>query len=344
MRSFYRCVPLVLYCLPVLAQSGRGTILGTVSDPSGAVVPQVSVTVSNTETNVKSVATTDELGNYRALYLIPGPYSVTFEKTGFNSLRRDGIVLVLDATLRVDAALAVGAVGQTVEVSANASLLETETSTTGTVVPNVVVVNAPVWQRWVNTFAYLSPSVKPSSWNGDLSSISVNGQRAKWTTFNFDGTSAQSPHNNSETIAPSIDAVAEFKITTEVPSAEFAHAAGGAINVFIKSGTNDFHGTLFEFNRTKALRALNYFDRGQPPNWNFNQFGATAGAPIYLPKIYNGKNRSFFFASYQGTRHPYANPQVLSLPDPKWINGDLSGYRQIYDPDSTTFDAAANRW
>ena len=336
---------LALGCaVPSFAQSGRGTILGTVTDPTGAVVPQVSVTVTNTDTNVRSVATTDDLGNFRAPYLIPGPYTVAFEKAGFKGLRREGIVLVLDATVRVDAAMTVGEVGQSVEVTANASLLETETSTAGTVVPNVVVVNVPVWQRWVNTFAYLSPSVKPSTWSGSLSNISVNGQRAKATAFNFDGTSAQSPDSNTETIAPSIDAVAEFKITTEVPSAEFAHSGGGAINVFIKNGTNEFHGSIFEFDRTKALRALNYFDRGQPPNWNFNQFGGTAGGPIYIPKVYNGKNKSFFFASYQGTRHPYANPVVYSVPDPKWINGDFSGYRTIYDPDSTTYNAATNTW
>ncbi|MEK7408187.1 MAG: TonB-dependent receptor [Acidobacteriota bacterium] len=333
-----------LLALPLFAQSGRGTILGTVTDPTGAVIPQVAVTVTNTETNVKSAATSDELGNYRAPYLIPGPYAVTFEKEGFRLHRRDGIILVLDATVRVDAELAVGAVGQSVEVIANASLLETETSTAGTVVPNVIVVNVPVWQRWVNTFAYLSPSVRPATWQGSLGGISVNGQRSKDTSFNFDGTSAQSPHTNVETIAPSIDAVAEFKITTEIPSAEFAHAAGGAINVFIKNGTNDLHGSVFFFNRTKMLRALNYFDRGQPPNWNFHQFGGTAGGPIYFPKLYNGKNRSFFFASFQGTRHPYANPQVLSLPDPRWIGGDFSGYRQIYDPQSSTYDAATNRW
>ena len=333
-----------LFAVTGFAQSGRGTILGTASDPTGAVVPQVTVTVTNTETNVRSVVSTDELGNYRAPYLIPGPYSVSFEKEGFKTYLRDGIVLVLDATLRVDAQLAVGAVGQSVEVTAGASLLETETSTGGTVVPNVVVVNVPVWQRWVNTFAYLSPSVRPATWQGSLGGLSVNGQRDKMTSFNFDGTSAQSPHNNTETIAPSIDAVAEFKITTEIPPAEAAHSAGGAINVFIKNGTNEFHGSIFEFNRTKALRALNFYDRGQPPNWNFNQFGGTAGGPIYFPKIYNGKNRSFFFAGYQGTRHPYANPQVLSLPDPKWTSGDFSGYRQIYDPQSTTYDAATNRW
>jgi hypothetical protein len=334
----------VLSAALVLAQSGRGTFVGTVTDPTGAVVPQVSVTVTNSDTNVKSVATTDELGNFRTPYLMPGPYSVNFEKAGFKALRRDGIVLVLDATVRVDAELTVGAVGTSVEVTANASLLETETSTAGTVVPNIVVVNVPVWQRWVNTFAYLSPSVKPSSWNGDISSMSVNGQRPKWTSFNFDGTSAQSPHSNTETIQPSIDAVAEFKITTEVPSAEFAHSAGGAINVFIKNGTNEIHGSVFEFDRTKALRALNYFDRGQPPNWNFNQFGGTAGGPIYFPKVYNGKNKSFFFASYQGTRHPYANPVVYTVPDPKFLNGDFSGYRQVYDPDSTTLNTATNVW
>jgi len=335
---------LLLCAVGVFAQSGRGTILGTVTDPTGAVMPEVSVAVMNTATNVKSTATTDELGNYRTPYLIPGPYAVTFEKEGFKSFRRDGIVLVLDATLRIDAQLAVGAVGQSVEVVANASLLETETSTAGTVVPNVVVVNVPVWQRWVNTFAYLSPNVKPSTWSGSLSNISVNGQRAKATTFNFDGTSAQSPDSNTDTVAPSIDAVAEFKITTEVPTAEFAHSAGGAINVFIKSGTNEFHGSTFYFNRTKALRALNYFDRGQPPNWNFTQVGGTAGGPIYFPKLYNGKNRSFFFASYQGTRHPYANPRVWSVPEPRFLNGDFSGYRQIYDPDSTTLNRTTNVW
>jgi hypothetical protein len=344
MRFACLVVLAVLSAALVLAQSGRGTFVGTVTDPTGAVVPQVSVTVTNTDTNVKSVATTDELGNFRTPYLIPGPYSVNFEKAGFKTLRRDGIVLVLDATVRVDGELTVGAVGTSVEVTANASLLETETSTAGTVVPNVVVVNVPVWQRWVNTFAYLSPSVKPSTWSGSNSNLSINGQRAKATAFNFDGTSAQSPDSNTDTVAPSIDAVAEFKITTEVPSAEFAHSAGGAINVFIKNGTNEFHGSVFYFNRTKMLRALNYFDRGQPPNWNFTQVGGTAGGPIYFPKIYNGKNRSFFFASYQGTRHPYANPVVYSLPDPKWINGDFSGYRQIYDPDSTTLNTATNIW
>ncbi len=344
MRFVSVIVLAALFATLAFAQSGRGTILGTATDATGAVVPQVSVTVTNTATNVKSSATTDELGNYRAPYLIPGPYSVTFEKAGFKGLRRDGIVLVLDATVRIDAELSVGAVGQSVEVTANASLLETETSTAGTVVPNVVVVNVPVWQRWVNTFAYLSPSVKPSTWSGSNSNLSVNGQRAKSTAFNFDGTSAQSPDSNTDTVAPSIDAVAEFKITTEVPSAEFAHSAGGAINVFIKNGTNELHGSLFYFNRTKMLRALNYWDQGQPPNWNFTQVGGTAGGPVYFPKIYNGKNRTFFFGSYQGTRHPYANPRVWSVPEPRFLNGDFSGYRQIYDPDSTVYNAATSTW
>lgn len=334
----------VLSAALVLAQSGRGTILGTVSDPTGALVPQVAVTVTNVETNVKAVVDTDELGNYRAPYLIPGPYSVTFEKAGFKGLKREGIVLVLDATVRVDATLTLGAVGQSVEVVANASLLETETSTSGTVVPNVVVANVPAWQRWVNTFAYLSASVKPPPFVGSIKHISVNGQRAQMTAFTFDGTSAVSPVDNIETIQPSIDAVAEVKITTEIPSAEFAHSAGGAINMFIKNGTNEFHGSVFEFYKPKWLRALNYFDRGQPPIWHLNQFGGTAGGPIYLPGIYNGKNRSFFFASYQATRNKYANPNVLSLPDPKWINGDFSGYRQIYDPDSTTLNPATKVW
>ena len=286
------------------AQTFFGSILGTVTDSTGATIPHASVVLTNLGTAERRTAETDESGNYQFVNLVPGRYRVDIEKTGFKRMTRDGIEVQVESSVRNDATMQVGEVGQTVEVSAHAPLLQTETTSLGQVVEARRVLEMPINGRNVLSLVALVPGVVPQG----LSSTNPTGQNI-FGVGNFQiggGFGNQSvtyidggPVNlflvNLTTMLPAQDSVQEFRVQTNNIGPEYGRFAGGVINLTSKSGTNEFHGSLYEFLRNKVLNANNFFNNrsgiARPP-FTQNQFGGTVGGPVV-------KDRTFFFFGYE---------------------------------------------
>ncbi len=329
-----------------LAQTTTGSIVGTVTDPSGGIVSNAGVTVTNMDTNTVLKTTTDAAGSFVFTPLLVGRYSVAVEATGFKKEVRSGLTVDVQSRVRVDFDLQVGAVTESVEVSAPNPLLQTDTSYLGQVVDSHRTDELPLNGRFLTRLAILTAGTAPTTFaakDSKTGAFSVNGVRPYQNNFLLDGMdnnslSAALTNGKDYVIGPSPDAVAEFRVQTNAMSAEFGHSAGGVMNVTIKSGTNQLHGSMFEFLRNSSLDAKNFFDSPTKPipPYKQNQFGATAGGPLVIPHLYNGKNRTFFFADFQGTRIRQGLTYLSSLPPSSWLNGDFSGFRTIYDPTTTT--------
>jgi hypothetical protein len=311
----------------VTAQSLFGTILGTVTDSSRAVVTRARLTIRNEATNVERAVTTDSLGNYEVPTLPVGTYQVTCESAGFKRAIVKGIVLQVDERQRVDLRLQVGEVVQTVEISAVARLIETDTATQGTVIDNKSVLNLPLNGRNFQQLAILGPGVDaPVAGSGAY--FSVAGARSLGTSFLMDGTTNSNTNANVTFINPSIDLIQEFKVLRNTYNAEFGHGAS-QVNVVTKSGTNNLHLTLFEFLRNDKIQARNFFDQSQKPAYRRNQFGGTVSGPIILPKLYSGRNRTFFLFNYEGDRERTPSTIRATVPTQAQLNGDLSGIATV---------------
>jgi hypothetical protein len=303
-----------------------GAIVGRIVDPSGASVPGAGVKVTNVETNVSREAITDENGDYAVRSLMPGFYSVEVIAQGFQRHKVERIKLDVAQSLRQDFQIAVGQVTEAVEVSAVAPLLTTEEGTIGTVIENAKVVDLPLNGRDFNHLTRLVPGAVRGA-NGPGPTIqgetyAVTGGRSDTNYYSLDGMFNNGTFFKTAAIHPSIDAIQEFKIQTNT-SARYGAAAGANINVAIKSGTNDLHGTLFEFIRNDHLDSRDYFAVSKPP-YQRNNFGFTIGGPIVIPKLYSGKNRTFWFFNYEGLRERRAVTQTLTVPTPAMVAGDLS--------------------
>lgn len=330
MRRLTRCfVLLFASTLPssvLLAQTVDTSILGSVMDPQGSVVPGATVVVHADATGQeKSIKTTGD-GQYRVQYLVPGTYTVTVTASGFAPSVRSGIQLALSQQIHLDVSVSLGSTQQTVEVSAGQAVLQTESATLGTTVDTNRTVNLPLNGRKFNDLAVLTPGVRVSNPDNHSSStagstIASNSGRGDWGAVQVDGvvmTNNRSAYVNSY---PSVDAIEEFRVQTGNFSAEYGFSAGTNINVQLKSGTNQFHGSAFEFIRNDAVDARNYF-RVAPLKKNAlkqNQFGATIGGPIF-------KNKTFFFFSYEGLRSIAETPSLANVLTPAQRNGDFSAY------------------
>jgi len=339
--------PVLLSCA-LYAQVERGTISGTVRDSSGAIVPGVSVAVKNVNTGVQVSSTTNQSGEYVAPNLIPGEYSLEVTHTGFDTVTVSGIVLHVDERRAVDIALTVGAVTQSLQVQAIAPLLQTESTSVGNVITRREVSELPLNGRTVYQLAYLNPGVTAAipTQNANNTSIpdnaraaqglSVNGQRQSNNTFILDGVYNNQINQGLIAILPPLEAVQEFVVETSNFMPEIGRG-GGVVNVTLKSGTNGFHGQVFEFLRNSALDARNFFDYTTPrrlPNFVQNQFGGAFGGPIR-------KNKTFFFMDYQGFRQRQGQSFVATVPSSGIRSGSFSGTaRTIFDPAS--YNAAAN--
>ena len=334
------------FCLISLhAQTTEGAIVGTVTDPSGATIAGAVLTVANMDTGISVKTTTDAAGNYVVTPLHIGRYMVTVEPAGFKKSVRSDITVNVQDRVRVDAALEVGAVTDTVEVAAAAPLLETDTSYLGEVVESQRIVDLPLNGRFFTRLAVLTAGTAPTpagARDENTGGFSANGVRPYQNNFLLDGVDNNSLSEDlvsqqSFVIGPPPDAIAEFKVQTNSMSAEFGRSGGAVLNVTIKSGTNDLHGTVYDFLRNSDLDAKNYFDSptNPIPPFKMNQFGFSVGGPVLLPKIYNGKNRTFFFFDYQGTRIRTGQTFLASVPPDAWRTGDFSGYNQIFDPGTT---------
>ncbi len=308
------------------AQQETATVTGEVKDGSGAVVPQATITITNTGTNISIRSETNELGSYTVPNLRPGAYSITVEKTGFNKTVRSGLVLQVNQVVRIDLALLPGGVNEVIEVAGGATLLETETSSRGALIDQKKIVDLPLNGRDYNQLALLSPGVlagtpRLASINFK-GAINVNGNRVFMNVFLLDGVDNISYSNsfrgdNVQVVQPSIEALQEFKIQTNAYSAEFGRSAGAVVNAAIKSGTNAFHGSAYEFLRNDALDANNFFANftGQEkPVRQRNQLGGALGGPVI-------KNRTFFFGDYEGMREREGIVRISTLPLPSEKNG-----------------------
>ena len=302
-----------------LAQQETATIAGTVRDATGAVVPGASVTVTNIQTNITARAQAGSDGGYVIPSLRPGDYSVTAESAGFQKTVRTGITLQVAQVARVDVALQAGQISEAVEVVGGTPLLDTLTSSRGSVIDQKKIVDLPLNGRDYNQLALLSPGVLPGT--PRLASVNfkgvlnVNGNRTFNNVFLLDGVdniwySNSFRGENVQLVQPSIEALQEFKIQTNAYSAEYGRSSGAVVNATIKSGTNSVRGSVYEFLRNDRLDANNFFSNalGAPkPERERNQFGAAAGGPV-------ARNRTFWFADYEGLRDLEGVPRVRQVP------------------------------
>jgi hypothetical protein len=323
--------------IPLSAQTTSGSIVGTVTDPSGGVIAGASVTITNTDTGIAVKTTTDNAGNYVATPLQVGRYSVAVEAAGFKKSVRSDITVNVQDRIRADAALEVGAVTDTVQVEAEAPLLQTDTSYLGQVVDSQRIVDLPLNGRFFTRLAVLTAGTLPTAPGARderTGGFSSNGVRPYQNNYMLDGVDNNSlsedlTNEASFVYGPSPDAISEFKVQTNSMSAEFGRSGGAVMNVTIKAGTNQLHGSVFEFLRNSALDAKNFFDPAGPiPEFRQNQFGAAAGGPII-------KNRTFIFGDYQGTRIRTGLTAQATLAPLAWRSGDFSGFHPILDPDTT---------
>lgn len=283
------------------AQTLDTGILGTITDPTGAAVAGATVTITQTGTGIKRTSQTAADGKYEVRYLVPGEYAVEVQATGFRAARAASLTLQINQQARLDVALQVGEVQQTIDVSATTPLLQTENGTLGEVVGRERIVNLPINGRTFTQLAALTPGVRVTEVNQYSSTggsrIIANGARDAWLQVNLNGVSIVNNRSNYITMFPSLDALAEFKVQTGNYSAEYGGNAGANVNVQLRSGTNEFHGTLFEFFRNSKLDTRNFFRPGPFPKdvLHRNQFGTVVSGPII-------RNKTFFMASYEAIR------------------------------------------
>jgi len=324
----------------------QAEITGEVTDTAGAVVPGVLVTVTNEGTNVARQAVTNSTGTYSFPSLLPGTYRLRAERSGFQSVVRSGIALQVQQVARIDFRLEVGQITETINVSAAAALLATENATTGTVIENRRIEDLPLDGRNFLQLVALSPNVAYGFGNAgqqvsiqggqrSTQNISIAGQRSEFNHYTLDGIENTDNNFNSYLFLPSIDALEEFKVQTGIYPAEFGRNVS-QVNVSTKAGTNAFHGALFEFFRNSKMDANDFgFTTTAPVKNPFvrNQFGYTLGGPVWIPKVFNGRNRLFFMSNYEALRDRKGLRQIADVPSAAMRSGDFSGIPQvIYDP------------
>lgn len=318
---------LLAICTPSLvAQVDTGTILGTIKDQSGGAIPHAKVTLTNEGTGVSVDTQSHDDGTYIFTPVRIGSYSVSAGFQGFQTAVQKNVSVNIQQQVVVDFSLVPGQVTQTVEVTGAQELLQTQSGSVGQVIETREVNDLPLNGRNFTFLAQLAPGVTFAQADtrglGASGNFSANGMRPAQNNYLLDGVDNNNMQpdfraGTSYAVLPPVDAIAEFKIQTSAFSAEFGRAGGGVLNATIKSGTNAVHGALWEFLRNDALDAADFFENsGGLPKSEFrrNQYGATIGGPIVIPRIYNGKNKTFFFGDYQGTRIRQGLPYNSTVP------------------------------
>jgi hypothetical protein len=325
--------------LPGLANAQRATLVGTITDQAGAVVPGVKVTLLNLDQGLKREATTGENGYFTVPLLQPGRYLVTAEKSGFAVAEVKDVILHVADVHGLDIKLQVSAIPVEIQVLERTQDVETVSAALGQIVTGDVIRNAPLNGRDVRSLAFLQPGVTPVDLDSnEAGRFNVAGNRADSVSYLLDGGLNNDLINNGAVFTPNPDTIAEFRILTSNYPAEYGRNSGGIVSMLTRSGTNQLHGSAFDFLRNDALDANSYFNKnsGLPrDNLKRNQFGGTLGGPFTIPKVIDGKNRYFFFLGYQGERQV----QVLSLHDvptftPAELTGDFSQAGPSGTPDS----------
>jgi hypothetical protein len=322
------------------AQVDTGSIVGTVKDPTGAVIPGATVTLINQGTGFKLTTVTDSSGTYTFTPIRIGTYTVEASFKGFQQAVHKNVLVQITQHVLVDFTLQPGAVTQTVEVTGAPPQLQTQSASVGQVVGAREVNNLPLNGRNYTFLAQLSAGVTQQNPTGrgldSSGSFSANGTRPAQNDYLLDGMDDNADlvdflNGTNYVVRPPVDAIEEFKVQTTDYSAQFGRAGGAILNAVIKSGTNQYHGDVWEFMRNSGLDAANFFENsGRQPKGEFrqNQFGFTLGGPLSIPHIYNGKNKTFFFVDYEGTRVRQASPWVTSVPTAAERE---SGYQDLQD-------------
>jgi hypothetical protein len=336
------------FSLVLAAQTA--SVTGIVTDPSNLPVPGARVSLINEGTGMTALAVTSADGYYRHPSLPPGKYQVSIQKDGFQTLRQTGLTLDVGQVARQDYTLKIGTVAESVEVKANAVLLDSETSSLGQLVGGKQITELPLLGRNAYSLAGLAPGVRTAVGMNDLPvdqistvSVSINGARASQNEFLLDGAPNTAAAQNQPVIFQNVDSVQEFKVETNTFSAEYGRSAGGVFNVVTKSGTNDLTFSVYDFFRNDALNANDFFanrgNRAKAP-FRFNQFGGVLGGPVI-------RNRTFFFGSAELVRFTQGVTWLGSVPNAQQLEGDFSNTRNaagqvvtIYDPFSTAANPA----
>ena len=316
-----------LFTLPAFSQSTSGRIVGRVADPTGAVLAGVKITLINEATGASRDTQTNASGDFNFVEVVPGSYRVEFELTGFKKNVQTSVLVNVNQVVTLNSVLQIGASQEVVEVTSEAPQVDTTSTQLGAVINNRSVNELPLNTRDTYQFLQLQPGVQAQLGNGngslfygsqDTGSVSVNGGRTRANNFSVNGGDANDQFVNLPTIQPSPDSVEEFRVITNTFDAEYGRNSGSVVNVITKSGTNAFHGDLFEYFRNTILDAQGYFNSTRP-QWNQNQFGGTIGGPVK-------KDSSFFFVSYEGRRIRQGIPgDVLNVPTAAQRGGDFSG-------------------
>jgi hypothetical protein len=310
------------------AQSEFGQVTGLIVDSSKSSVAGAQVTITNLATGVTNQTVTNTEGNYTVTSLVPGRYRAVASKDGFETVTQAGIVLQVGQTARIDFTLPVGTVSQQVEVRSSGTVLQTESAEIGNVVPQSGVVNLPLNGRDYLQLATLVPGTNSAGlgqsdegmpWNN----LNINGMRQSATAYVIDGADVMEQFDSGTAYTPAPDAIQEFSVETNNMTAQYG-GGGGIVNVVLKSGTNGFHGNVYEFWRNDILDARNYFAQTNP-ELRFNQFGGTIGGPIKRDKM-------FFFGDYEGSRFVQGQTYNTFVPTAAERQGNFTGVAQIHDP------------
>lgn len=328
-----------------LAQSERGSITGVVMDSSKAAVPGVSVKVINTATNATTELVSSETGTFNAANLAPGAYRVEASLTGFQSSNVEGVRLTAGGSVRVDVTLNLGAMSESVNVVAENSQMQTQDAKVSTNISNEMIDQLPLVVGGAMRSVFDLVSTVPET-KGTGGNVSLGGGQGGSFGATLDGISVNTNRNANTTetafLTPSVEAITEFSVETNGFKPEFGQAGGGAITFASKSGTNEFHGSVYNFLRNDALDSKGFFETRKGV-YRQNNFGVSWGGPVQLPK-YNGRNRTFFFASYEGfVNRQGQNSLILSVPTAEMYNGDFSNWVDSQGRRITIYDPATTR-
>ena len=312
----------------VFAQAGTSGLTGVVRDPQGTAMDRVHIVVLDPATGFSRETETNNTGNYNIPGLRPGTYTVIATRDGFRTFTETAFRIEVGQIARLDVGLEIGAITEVVEVAGRAQMLQTEGATLSGVIDSQKITELPLSGRNFVQLALLVPGVntgQPGAGRGG--GISINGTRSEQNSFQLDGVTNTNQWDSGISFRPSVDSIQEFRIEVSSYAAEFGRGAGGQISVVTKSGTNELHGTVYEFNRNDRLQARNFFDRNpnfvdkngkfKPPPLNRNEFGMVLGGPVI-------RGKTFFFGDYQGTRQVRGSVARRTVPNAAFSRGDLS--------------------
>ena len=354
------------WTVPLEAQINRGVIEGIVTDPQGALVPSVNVTITSVDTGVATPTKTNSAGSYRVIDLVPGKYKAKFEVSGFSTLELTDIEVPAGKVTRVDTQLKLGETTQLVEVTAEVPLLETGASNFSTTLETKTIEETPLAGRDLMQLVFLVPGIvnvagPPGSnfgFNSQFgtfpdptytqgSNLAVNGGQAGANAWYLDGNLNLSSNAENVAVNPSQESVAEFQTVTNAFAAEYSRTSGAVFNVVLKSGTNNVHGNIYEFHQNDYFNARNPFtsidaegNLLKARQLRFNNFGGTVGGPVVIPKLYNGKDKTHFFFSWDTQILRLLGQQRFTVPTARMRRGDFSevpgaALNGIWDPYTT---------